>query len=210
MPEESPASTKQQQPAATGGPRAARPLRRSSPKPSPQPAIPERTPAPERLVVGRIVGAHGLRGELHMVVITNHPDHLPKLKTVYLGEDFEPWQVRRIHTIPNGKEAIVRLVDHNSPEAAAERRGQLVWIDRADAPPLPEGEYYHYQLIGLDVVDESQNFLGRLAEIIETGANDVYVVRGPAGELLLPVIDGVILSVDPEGGQMVVRPPEYY
>lgn len=145
-----------------------------------------------------------------MVVITNHPNYLTGVRTVYLAEGDEPWRVRRIHVAPGGKEAIIRLAGIDTPEDAAARRGQAVRVALDDAPPLPEGEYFHYQLIGLDVVDESDNFLGRLAEIIETGANDVYVVRGPAGELLLPVIEGVILSVDPVGGRLVARPPEYY
>lgn len=210
MPEQPPDATSTEQATATGGPQAARPLRRRVAKPPQQPAIPERSAPPERLIVGRIAGSYGLRGELQMVVITNHPDHLRTIKTVYLGDDQEAWAVRRIHPSPNGKEAIVRLNGLTSPEEAAERRGQMVWIDLADAPPLPENEYFHYQLLGLDVLDESDTFLGRLAEIIETGANDVYLVRGPVGELLLPVIDGVILTVDLEAGRMIVRPPAYY
>jgi 16S rRNA processing protein RimM len=162
------------------------------------------------LIVGRIVAVHGVRGEFRMAIITNHPEHLPKIRNVFLGEEHEPFRMSRLRPHPNGKEALVKLAGIDSPEEVADRRGQLVRVALADAPPLPEGEYYHYQLLGIDVVDEAETFLGRLAEIIETGANDVYVVRGPAGEVLLPVIEGVILSVDPEGGRMVVRQPEYY
>jgi 16S rRNA processing protein RimM len=60
------------------------------------------------------------------------------------------------------------------------------------------------------VVDTEGKLLGRLAQIIETGANDVYVVRGPAGEILLPAIEEVVREVDPVAGKMVVRPQEYY
>ena len=193
----------------TGG--ANRPaLRRRTPAPSGPPPIPERSPAPEQLIIGRIVAAHGVRGEFRMAVITNHPEHLSKIRNVFLGDGHEPFRAARIRPHPNGKEALVKLAGLDSPEDAAQRRGQLVRIALADAPPLPEGEYFHYQILGIDVVDESETVLGRLAEIIETGANDVYVVRGPAGEILLPVIAGVILSVDPDAGKMVVRQPEYY
>jgi 16S rRNA processing protein RimM len=145
-----------------------------------------------------------------MAVITNHPEYLPKIRNVFLGEEREPWRAARVRPRPNGKEALVKLAGLDTPEDAAARRGQLVRVALADAPPLPEGEYYHYQLLGIDVVDEAETFLGRLAQIIETGANDVYVVRGPAGEILLPAIEGVVLSVDPDAGRMVVRQPEYY
>ena len=181
-----------------------------APKPAPPPVIPERGEPPDYLIVGRVSGAHGLRGEFRMAVITNHPDHLRTLKQIYLGDERTPWTVRRIHPLPGGKEAIVRLNGLGDPEAAAALRGQQVQIARADAPVLPEGEYFHYQLLGLDVYDEGGKLLGRLSEIIETGANDVYLIRGPVGELLLPAIEGVILTVDPDGGRMVVRPPAYY
>ncbi len=192
--------------AATTAPRRTRPVK----LPTPPPVIPEREPAPERLVVGRVAGAHGLRGEFRMAVITNHPEYLQKLRTVYLGDEQMPWPVRRIHPLPDGKEAIVRLAGLATAEEAAELRGQRVWSDEAALPPLPKDEYYHYQLIGLDVVTEEGVLLGRLAEIIETGANDVYIVRGLTGEVLLPAINDVIREVDLTSGTMLVSPQEYY
>lgn len=194
---------------------AARPPRRA-PRRQPQtaapsrPIIPERSPAPEYLIVGRIASSYGVHGDLKMAIITNHPEHLAKLKQVYLGDEHTPITVRRIQIRAGEREAIIRFVNLTTPEAAAAYRGQLVWIALADAPPLPTNELYHYQLIGLDVVDTAGNLLGRLAEILETGANDVYVVRGPLGETLFPAIDGVILGVDLEAGVMTVKPLEYY
>ncbi len=185
------------------------PRPKSTPTPPALPPMPVRSPAPDQLIVGRVVAAHGMRGEFRMAVITNHPQHLPKIRTLYLGEARESFRVARLRVNPQGKEAVVKLTGLDNPEDASARRGELVWVALTEAPPLPAGEYYHYQLIGIDVLDQAGAFLGRLAEIIETGANEVYVVRGPAGELLLPVIDGVILSVDPAAGQMLVHPPEY-
>ncbi|HEY8601561.1 MAG TPA: ribosome maturation factor RimM [Thermomicrobiales bacterium] len=198
-------------PADTATPTPRKPVRRPAPKePTPPPVIPERGPAPERLNLGKIAGTHGLRGEFRMYLFTNHPEMLHTIRTLYLGDTQVPQSVRRIHPLPGDKEAIVRLVGVTSPEEAAELRGQQVWVDREALPPLPEGELYHYQLIGLDVVDEEGTALGRLAEIIETGANDVYVVRGLAGELLLPAINDVILDVNLETGKMTVRQQQYY
>lgn len=176
----------------------------------PPPIIAERSPVPERLVIGRLATPHGTRGELRMAIVASQPDSLRRLRTVYIGEEQQPYQVRRLHLIANGKEAILRLAALGSPEEAAELRGERVWADLTALPALPENEYYHYQLLGLDVADESGKVLGRLSEIIETGANDVYVVRGPAGEVLLPAIDGVILTVDLAAGTMTVRPQEFY
>lgn len=186
------------------------PRQRLAPVATPPPVIPEREPAPDRLVVGRVMGAHGVRGEFRMAIVTNHPEYLRTLRKIYLDRVEEPLAVRRIHPLPGGKEAIVRLAEVTTPEEAAALRGRRVLSERTALPPLPEGEYYHYELIGLDVLDVDGKLLGRLAEIIETGANDVYVVRGPAGEILLPAIDDVIREIDTEGGRMVVRPQEYY
>lgn len=186
-------------------------MRRPIPKePTPPQVIPERGPEPDRLSLGWITGSHGLRGEFRVFMSTNHPEALRGVRTLYLGEVQEPWEVRRIHPLPDGKEAIVRLVNLATAEDAAALRGKQVWVDREALPPLPEGELYHYQLIGLDVVDEAGTPLGRLAEIIETGANDVYIVRGLAGEILLPAINEVIRDVDLETGKMIVRQQQFY
>lgn len=188
-----------------------RPARRTTPQEStPPPIIPEREPAPDRLIVGQVRGAHGLRGEFRIALATNHPEGLRGVPTLYIGDEQEPWAVRRVHPLPGGKEAIVRLSGLTSPEDAAALRGRKVRADREALPPLPEGELYHYQLIGLDVFDEAGTLLGRLAEIIETGANDVYVVRGPAGEILLPAINEVVRAIDLERGQMTVRQQAFY
>lgn len=186
-----------------------RPKPRRAPKPAPlAPAIPERTPDPEQLIVGQIVAAHGKGGEFRLAPIANHPEQLETLKTIYLGDDREPHRVRRVRV--NGGEVVVKVAGFAGPDDVLARKGWLVRIDTADAIPLPEGEYYHYQLIGLDVFDEAGEPLGRLAQVIETGANDVYVVIGPVGELLLPAIEQVIRAVDVEARRMVVAVPEYY
>jgi len=215
-PDERAAARAESPPTTPRAPRQPQRARRRPPreraKPEPQPAeIPERAPDPERLIIGRVAAAHGPGGDFRMAILSSHPEHLASLRAVYLGDDPEPRRLRSAQLRGQDvKEAILRVDGLQTAEEAAAHRGQLVRIDRAAALPLPEGEYYHYQLLGLDVVDLDGNHLGRLAQIIETGANDVYVVRGPGGELLLPAIGEVIREVDVAGGRMVVKPQEYY
>ena len=83
--------------------------------------------------------------------------------------------------------------------------GESVTIPEASSPVLPEGEYYHFQLIGLRVLTEDGEDLGQVREILETGSNDVYVVSGESGDLLLPALAKVILKVQVTEGVMVVR-----
>ena len=109
------------------------------------------------------------------------------------------------------RELIVHFDGFENPEEAIRLRGKVVFVKAEGLPKLPEGEYYHHQLIGLTVVDEKEQTLGVLESILETGANDVYVIRTPEGkELLLPAIEEVVLVVDLDKHQMIVRPPEWY
>jgi len=82
----------------------------------------------------------------------------------------------------------------------------LVQIPIEEAVPLEEGEYYDFQLSNVRVEMENGEWLGQVVEVLETGANDVYVVRGPRGEVLLPAVREVILEIDLESRRMLVRP----
>ena len=97
------------------------------------------------------------------------------------------------------------IADRSAAEAW---RGVYVYVSREDALPLEENQYYHYQIIGLQAVTEEGEALGRISEVLTTGANDVYVIQGPRGEILLPAYQDVILHVDRASGRMVVRIPE--
>lgn len=87
-------------------------------------------------------------------------------------------------------------------------RNLLLEVPESDLPPLSEGEYYRYQLIGVEVFDASGAALGRIEDVIDTGANDVYAVRNAEGELLVPAIDSVVRAVDLPAGRMVVDVPQ--
>jgi len=161
-------------------------------------------PAHQYLLVGQIVAPRGLRGELKVRVETEDAAHW-ELAHVYVG----PEQVRYAvaNARPFGAFLLLMLQGIGSREDAESLRGQMVYADQ-DALPLGEDEYYHYQIEGLAVYSEDGTLLGRVAEILETGANDVYVVAGPRGELLLPAIKDVIRQIDVPGGTMTVRVPE--
>ena len=79
---------------------------------------------------------------------------------------------------------------------------------QSDIPNAKEGEYFHFQLIGLNVWTVSGDELGEITEILETGSNDVYVVAGPEGEVLVPALGHVVIDIDVLGGLMTVDLPE--
>lgn len=146
------------------------------------------------MAVGRVVRPHGVRGELLVDTLTDFPAHLAEVDTVYLGDvaDPHPLESARVHR----HQLILRLGDCFDRDCADKYRQQLVQIKTEAAAPLPPGRYYHHQLIGCRVVSDTGEELGELVGILETGANDVYVVSGAEGELLLPAISTVILDID--------------
>ena len=184
----------------------------TSPDPHDQ-ALPEagRNPAsaPAFLVLGRFARPHGVRGELHLVITTAFPDRIADLETVFVGTDpydtdaAVPYQVAGARR--HRDQLLVRLESVDTREAAELLRGKLLMVALDEAVPLEEDEYYLFQVIGARVVTTDGEDLGRVAEILETGANDVFIVRGgPRGEILLPDIDEVVLDVDVEHGVMTV------
>ena len=159
---------------------------------------------PEYLVIGFLRRPHGLRGEMLMDVHTDFPERIKTGATFYVGESYQPL-ILASHR-PHSKGMLVRFRGFKTPEDAGAYRNQWVYVTAASRPELPEGEYYHHQLIGLNVVDEQDTPLGAIVDIIETGANDVYVVRDESGrEILLPAIPAVILDIQLADHQMRVH-----
>ncbi len=160
--------------------------------------------SPKFLAVGRIVRPHGVRGVLLVDPISEQLLGLQPGAEVRLGPDRSRRIFLELHR--HGGRWLLRLEGVDSREAAELMRGQEIALPLEDVPPLPEGTYYHWQIIGLQVVSDDGAVLGTVAEIIETGANDVYLVRDDAGaELLLPAIESVILAVDLENEEIKVH-----
>jgi 16S rRNA processing protein RimM len=151
---------------------------------------------PVYLVVGFLRRAHGVRGEIIMDVHTDFPERLQSGKKLFVGDEHQPMTLAGAR--PHAKGMLVKFEGVETPERAGELRNQWVYVKASDLPSLPEGKLYQHELFGFAVEDENGIPLGELVEIIETGANDVYVVRTESGkEILLPAISSVILETDP-------------
>lgn len=115
----------------------------------------------------------------------------------------------REHTVESaydaGKAVRLKLSGIETRDEAAALRGAHLEVPAGSLPALPKGEYYHFQVIGLTVRDSEGRNLGRVAEVLSTLSNDVYVIRGPAGELLIPALDDIVLGVDVAAGVMTVE-----
>ncbi|HWQ83920.1 MAG TPA: ribosome maturation factor RimM [Anaerolineales bacterium] len=159
---------------------------------------------PVFLAVGKLGRPHGIRGEVFLILMTDFPERLQSNVQVYLGEEYEPLVIRSRR---ENKDALLLKFDgYDTPEAVGELRNKLLFVRADDRPPLPEGEYYHHQIIGLQAVDEQGDLLGRVTDIIFTGSNDVYIVQPESGpEILLPATEEVILAIDLEQGLIRVH-----
>jgi 16S rRNA processing protein RimM len=164
---------------------------------------------PRYLLLGEILRPHGIRGELRMRILTDFPERIPSLDAVHIGigpasPDVTAYQVE--HMRLHQAYGLLKLRGIDDRNQAEPLRDLFVMVPLEDAVPLEPGEFYLYQLIGLAVETADGEALGTVRDIIETGANDVYVVASPTyGEVLLPAIDEVIVRVDIAAGVMVVN-----
>jgi 16S rRNA processing protein RimM len=163
---------------------------------------------PSFLAVGKIVGASGLRGAVKARVMTDFPDRFGLLKTVYLGDDLVPYQLRSFELRKNGQQAVLYFEGCDNRDQADLLRGDFIWIPSEDAMPLPEGRYYLHQVLGLQVETEDGDSLGVLSEVLFTGGNDVYIVSDGEREMLIPVLEDVIRELNLTTRKVVVRLPE--
>lgn len=157
------------------------------------------------MAVGRITRPHGVRGEVRVELMTDTPERFDWLDAVYVGEA-NPRLVAVDSVRFHQGIVLLRLVGYPTRTEAEQLRGELLQIPEAEAVPLEEGEYYLFQLEGLEVLTVGGTLIGRLTEVMETGANNVFVVEGPSGQHLLPDIPDVIKEIDIEGGRIVIQP----
>ena len=157
------------------------------------------------VVVGLIRGGWGIKGDVKVEILSDAPSRFADDSVVHLkGKPVKVQHSRRLKGI-----LLVKLDNVADRTAADALRGQLLTVPEADAEPLPEGAFYHFQIMGVPVRTVDGEDLGRIAEIIATGANDVYVVRLEGRrDILIPAMEDVVLSVDLEGDGMTVQLPD--
>ena len=152
------------------------------------------------VAVGRVLAPFGVRGEFKVEPLAP-PQTFARGRSVTLRAS-----VRKIESSRRHKGAVLlRLAGIDTPEDVAAFRGEYLQVPEGDLAALDEGEYYRYELIGLRVVSTEGEELGEIAEVLERPANDVFVVRGPKGEALIPAVDEIVREVDVEGGVVTIE-----
>ena len=159
--------------------------------------------------IGKILNAHGVRGELKVEPLTDDPTRYYLLDEVYLEDRNKNYTVYDIERVRLHKDTVlVKLYDVDDMDAAKALKNQYLAIDKSDRMSLEEGAYYIDDLIGL-VVYEGEEKIGVITDVLQPGANVVYVVeQSPTREILIPAVKSVILGVDLDAGRMEVELPK--
>jgi 16S rRNA processing protein RimM len=171
------------------------------------------------LIVARVLRAHGVAGELSCEIVTEFPERFERTKRVFLSPPASPGRpeplagstpqelaVVRARLAPHRghAEVILQLAGVADRDEAEKLRGWIVQVPTREAWKLPRGRYYWHQILGLRVVTTEGEEIGTVAEILETGANDVYVVKADGRERLIPAVKQFVKQIAPERGEMVV------
>jgi 16S rRNA processing protein RimM len=163
------------------------------------------------VLVGRVVKPQGRHGEVAVEPFSDREDRFPTLRRAFVaapGGEARELQVERCW--PHKDRFVLKLAGIDSIDAAETLRGAELRIEESELAALPAGSYYHHQLAGLAVVDEQGGAIGTVESVMETGAETrVLVVRGAAGETLLPFAEAFVKQVDLVGRRIVAVRPEY-
>ena len=160
----------------------------------------------EFLEAGKIVTTHGIRGEVKIMPYTDVPELLCEFDRLFIGKEHREINIERSRVFKNT--VIAKLEGIDTPEAAEKLRNKILYMHRDDLE-LDDDTYFIQDLIGMEVRDvDSGQVYGRLDDVMQTGANDVYVIKGEDKEYLVPAIADVIVSTDLENDVMTIRPLE--
>ncbi|MEW6046974.1 MAG: ribosome maturation factor RimM [Bacillota bacterium] len=168
--------------------------------------------APERVAVAKILAPHGIRGEVRAEVLSDDPARLASVGACFLrlsGGGAIQVEVVRARPGPRGS-VIVAFSGIEDRDAAEKLRGALVEIPRDAVRPLPEGHIYLFELLGMEVVTEGGERVGRVTGVLRSPAHDIWEISRPEGgpPVLLPAVRVFVGAVDPAARRVVVRLPE--
>ena len=170
---------------------------------------PDTPPEDVRLVVGVVIGVHGVQGELKVRPLTDDVEQFESLRSIYFGDETEPRRIRSVRF--HAGNVLLKIAGVTNPEDASLFRGMSLRVPARQLRPLEEDEFFLYQIVGLEARTESGQLVGTVVDVIETGASDVLVIEPAEGGQpeLLPNLPDVVLDIDPAARRIIVRPLVY-
>ena len=155
----------------------------------------------DKIIIGKLGAVRGLNGELKLIPLTDFENRFDNLKSVDI--DGKTLQVDYVKSV--GKNLIIRFKDYMNRENAQKLTGKLMRVDKSEAAPLAKGEFYTFDIIGLEVSDLNGSKIGIVTEVLKTGSNDVFVANSDDDrEILIPALKRVIKKIDIENKLMLI------
>lgn len=159
----------------------------------------------ELIAIGKIVAPHGVRGDVRVIPLTDFPERFFRMKEVLVNGKLLPIEAAKWH-----KQFLLLkfrgLDDRNAVDAL---RGQLLEVARENVVPLTDGNFYVFDILGMEVYSDDGSQLGVITDVIETGSNDVYVVeKAERRQLLVPALKSIVTTIDVVGKRMIIRSPK--
>jgi 16S rRNA processing protein RimM len=160
----------------------------------------------KRVTIGQIARVRGVKGEMVVIPLSNDPDRFLKLTEITLTKgtsirQFRIEEIRKLHS-----NILLKLKGIQTPEEAKSLVGGFLEIEKEHLSQLPEGNYYIFEIVGLEVKDTKGKMIGKVKEVISLPANDVYVVRGEKRDYDIPAIREIIKSIDLKNKVMIIEP----
>ena len=166
------------------------------------------TPA-DHVPIGKIVGAHGIKGNIKIISFAESLEIFEKGCYIALRGPDGSQKDSAVNWIkPHGRKALLSLKGISSRNQVEELMGWELYIEKDRLPKLEPGIYYWSELIGIDVVTTDGGYIGKIDSIIQTGSNDVYVVKHQEHETLIPALEKVVIAIDLDKKEMQVDLPE--
>ncbi len=149
------------------------------------------------VIMGRVASAHGIKGWVKVQPFTEHVDSLLDYPVWWIGHEHGPWQETKVLECEAHHKTVVALLPNCLDRNASEKlKGLLIAVPRSQLPEQSDDEYYWSDLMGMAVVNEAGEDLGKVEQLLETGANQVLMVKGESGQTLIPFVATAIKQVD--------------
>lgn len=160
--------------------------------------------------IGKVTGTFGINGEIKVKILTDFPERFFEEKDFILQKENDlPEKIIIDNARYSGKYLIIKLNNFDNIEQSKKIIGALIQIPREKLKPLPDDSYYEFDIIGIHVYDENNNFIGTISEIINTPNNDVYVIKKDKKEIAIPAFKKYILKIDIKNKIMMIKMPEF-
>lgn len=160
----------------------------------------------EYIQVGKIVNTHGIRGDVKVLPLTDDTKRFEELKSVFIGDDKLKLEISKVGYAKGN--VILKFKNYDNINDVEKFKNTTVWIDEKDKVKLPQYSYFIHDIVGLEVYLSDGTHLGKVKDVLQPGANDVYIVKGEGKEYLIPAIKDVVKEVNIDENKIIIEPLE--